>query len=445
LAWDRSSAELAAEGRARHRSLVSNTIFALSSGALPAAIAIVRISGVWAEEAAHKLAGALPPPRRASLRRLRAADGMLIDEALVLRFSPPHTATGEPLVELHLHGGRAVVARLIQELAGMPGLREAEPGEFTRRALLNGRLDLTEAEGLGDLLGAETEWQRRAAMESAGGALRHQIEAWRDRLVSLSARAEAAIDYVGDEEETTLDLRSVASEVHDLVAEWKVWLEQPVAELLSNGVRIVLAGPPNSGKSSLFNALLGSEKAIVTPTAGTTRDLIEARLDLGGMPLVLVDTAGLRDSEDEVERIGVARAEQAQADADLLLWLGDPQAAPTHRDVLLVHSRADERSAAPPGSIATSVRGSTGTDELKTQLLTRVRSLLPPPDRTALNRRQRSALQESADALRLPNDGDVLIVAEALRQALAALDRLSGRQSTEDVLDALFGQFCLGK
>lgn len=424
---------------------MSDTIFALSSGALPAAIAVVRISGVRSEEAAHKLAGALPPPRQASLRRLRAADGTLIDEALVLRFQAPHTATGEPLVELHVHGGRAVVARLIQELAAMPGLREAEPGEFTRRALLTGRLDLTEAEGLGDLLGAETEWQRRAAMESAGGALRRQIEAWRARLVVLSAQAEAAIDYVGDEEETALDLRSVTSEVQALLAEWKAWLDQPANELLSNGLRVVLAGPPNSGKSSLFNALLGSEKAIVTSVAGTTRDVIEARLDLGGMPLVLVDTAGLRESEDEVERIGVARAEQAQADADLLLWLGDQQAAPSHPNKLLVHSRADEREAAPAGSIATSVRGSVGIDQLKTQLLTRAQALLPPLDRAALNRRQRSALQESADALKLANDGDVLIVAEALRQALAALDRLSGQQSTEEVLDALFGRFCLGK
>jgi tRNA modification GTPase len=349
------------------------------------------------------------------------------------------------VVEFHLHGGRAVVACLLQELLALPGLREAEPGEFTRRALLNGRLDLTQAEGLADLLSAETEWQRRAAMESAGGALSRQVGEWRGRLVDLSAQVEAAIDYVGDENETALDALFPAAECEQLLQEWREWLALPSSEVLTEGLRVVLAGPPNSGKSSLLNALVGSEKAIVTPVAGTTRDLIEVRLDLDGMPLTLVDTAGLRSSDDEVERIGIARAEAAVAAADLLLWLGDPAATLKGAEPILVHSRADERGPAPHGSIAASVKAPGGLLALRSELLARGRGVLPPPDRATLNRRQRSALHSALEAVALPNGGDIVLLAEQLRQAIRAFDRLSGRQGTEDVLDALFGRFCLGK
>jgi tRNA modification GTPase len=423
----------------------SDTIFALSSGALPAAIAVVRLSGPQADAVALRLAGSLPEPRRASLRRLRSADGGLIDEALLLRFAAPHSATGEQVVELHLHGGRAVLARLLNELAAMPAVREAQPGEFTRRALMNGRLDLTQAEGLGDLLSAETEWQRRAAVANAGGSLRRQIEAWREQLVMLSAECEAAIDYVGDEEETGIDLARVTRDATALLREWQAWLKQPPGELLAHGLKVVLAGPPNSGKSSLFNALVGSEKAIVTPVPGTTRDLIEAAVDLDGIPLLLVDTAGIRESDDEVEQIGVARAEQAQFDADLLLWLGRPSDAPEHPHRILVHSRADERAEVPLGSIATSVRLAGGLAALRSELRQQASELLPPPDRAALNRRQATFLANAAEALRMADGDDLLIVAEALRQSLAALDVMSGRHGTEDVLDTLFSRFCLGK
>jgi tRNA modification GTPase len=425
--------------------VTTDTIYALSSGALPAAIAIVRLSGPRAEGAAERLCGRLPEPRQASLRRLEAADGSLIDEALLLCFPAPHTATGEPLVEFQLHGGRAVVARLFRELSTLEGLREAAPGEFTRRALLNGRLDLTQAEGLADLLGAETEWQRRAAIESAGGTLRRQIEDWRERVVVLSAQAEAAIDYVGDEDETGIELEDLVHPIAFLVSEWDQLLARPPAELLAHGLRVVLAGPPNSGKSSLFNALVGDNKAIVTPVPGTTRDILEARVDLDGLPLLLFDTAGLRDSEDEVERIGVMRAEQAQAEADLLLWLGDPRQAPDHPRLLLVHSRADEREEPPRGSIATSVLTPSGWAKLREELIGHASALLPPIDQAALNRRQKASLADAASALRDVPENDLLILAESLRQALLALDTLSGRQSTEDVLDALFGLFCLGK
>ena len=425
--------------------MTTDTIFALSSGALPAAIAIVRISGPLADSAATQLAGTLPAPRQAGVRCLVAANGDLIDQALVLRFAAPNTATGESLVELHLHGGRAVVARCLAELATIPGLREAEPGEFTRRAMLNGRLDLTEAEGLADLLSAETEWQRRAAMESAGGSLRRQIEGWRERLVMLSAQAEAAIDYVGDEDETAIDLPALTAEAEVLAQEWRTWLGQPPAELLHDGLRVVLSGPPNSGKSSLFNALVGSDKAIVTPIAGTTRDVLEARLDIAGMPILLQDTAGLHDTADEVEQIGVARAEQALKEADLLLWLGQPDQAPETAAVIKVHSRADERGLAPFGSIASSVRGAGGTDALLSEIIAKAATLLPPPDRLSLNRRQRSLLFEAVRSLEPVSSRDVVIAAEALRAALDVIDRITGRRSTEDVLDALFGRFCLGK
>lgn len=425
--------------------MTTDTIFALSSGALPAAIAIVRVSGPMAEQAVTVLAGSLPEPRRAGVRRLTAADGALIDEALVLHFPAPNTATGEPLVELHLHGGRAVVARCLAELGGIPGLREAEPGEFTRRAMLNGRLDLTQAEGLADLLSAETEWQRRAAVESAGGGLRRQIEVWRERLVILSARAEAAIDYVDDEDETSLDLEALIAEAGALRMEWQDWLAQPPSELLHNGLTVVLAGPPNSGKSSLFNALVGSDKAIVTPIAGTTRDVLEAAIDLDGIPLILRDTAGLHDTDDAVEQIGVERAQQALASADILLWLGDPNDPPAGDNVLKVHSRADERGAAPDETIPTSVPVPNGTDALRNAIVANAMTLLPPPDRASLNRRQRALIGEAVDRLTTGTHDDLVIVAECLRGALTALDRLTGHRGAEDVLDTLFGKFCLGK
>ncbi len=386
-----------------------------------------------------------PEPRHASLRRLTAGNGDLIDDALLLRFAAPNTATGEPLVEFHLHGGRAVVARFLTELSTMPGLREAEPGEFTRRAMLNGRLDLTQAEGLADLLSAETEWQRRGAIESSGGALRRQVETWRDRLIGLSAQAEAAIDYVGDEDETGIDLRRLVRDAREIGEEWAGWLAKPPAELLQNGLRIVLAGPPNSGKSSLFNALLGKERAIVTPIAGTTRDLIEARLDLGGIPITLIDTAGLRDTDDEVESLGVALAEQAAREAEVVLWLGDPGEAPSNDKLVMVHSRADERGPPPDGSIAASVKASGGLADLSRVLRKTAALILPPPDQASLNRRQVAALRDASEALEHATDRDLLLTAESLRASLAALDRLSGKQSTDEVLDALFGRFCLGK
>lgn len=423
-----------------------DTIVALSSGQPPAAVAVIRSSGPAAFAAAEAIAGRLPPPRRAVLRPLRdPASGALIDEALILRFAAPASATGEDVVEYQCHGGRAVVDALLDVLTSWPGMRAAEPGEFTRRAFANGRIDLTEAEGLADLLAAETESQRRAALLMAEGGLRRQIEAWRERLVDLSARAEAGIDYVGDEEETAADEAALAGEARALAGELSDWLARPRAEPLREGVRVVVAGPPNAGKSSLVNALAQSDKVIVTAIAGTTRDAIEVPLSLEGVPVVLVDTAGLRASDDPVEAIGVERAGRQIERADLLLWLGGPDAAPRHPRLIQIHAQADRRGDALGGALPVSAVTGQGLGELARRIVAEARHLLPLDGELALNRRQASELEQAREALSDAEATDLVRIAEALRLARGAFDRLSGRAGVEDMLDALFGWFCLGK
>ena len=423
-----------------------DTIFALSSGRPPAAVAVIRTSGPRAFAAAQALAGRLPPPRRPSLSQLRDPEsGVVIDDALVLRFDGPASATGEDVVEYQCHGGRAVVDALLAALASQPGMRLAEPGEFTRRAFANGRIDLTEAEGLADLLEAETESQRQAALLMAEGGLRRQIEGWRQRLVELSARAEAAIDYVGDEDETATDEAALTKEAQSLADELGEWLARPRAEPLKEGVRVVVAGPPNAGKSSLVNALAESDKAIVTDIPGTTRDAIEVPLAIDGVPIVLVDTAGLRDSADMVEAIGVSRAEGQIQRADLLLWLGEPGEAPDHSRLCRVHAKADCRGDAPDGSLAVSAVTGQGLSELARRIVEDARMLLPVEGEVALNRRQATELADARQALAEASGHDLVRTAEALRLARSAFDRLSGRAGVEDMLDALFGRFCLGK
>lgn len=421
-----------------------DTIFAHSSGRPPAAIAIIRVSGADAHAAARALAGELPPPRHAVPRKLRGPTGELLDEALILRFDGPASATGEDLVELHCHGGRAVIDGVLMALRGINGLREAEAGEFTRRALVNGRLDLTEAEGLADLLEAETEQQRRAALAVAGGALRREIEEWRSQLVDLSAQAEAAIDYVGDDNETQVDEQRVHRDAARLVEDWRDWLGRPPAELIHQGVRVVLAGPPNAGKSSLLNALVGQDRAIVTEVAGTTRDIIEVPLALGGFPLTLVDTAGLRDTTDVVERLGVTLARSQVSAADVLIWLGEVADCPDMPVVVLLHAQSDCRPPAPPGTMPVSARTGQGLPELRSRLIELARGISPASDALLLNRRQANALEMAVEAL-TPVPDDLVLMADCLRHARSALDQLTGRAGFEDVLDALFGRFCLGK
>jgi tRNA modification GTPase len=420
-----------------------DTIVAQSSGRPPAAIAIVRTSGPCAREAAEALMGSLPEPRHAALRRLVGPrDGSLIDEALVLRFDAPHSSTGEDIVEYQCHGGRATIDALINALLAQPGVRLAEPGEFTRRALDNGRIDLTETEGLADLLAAETELQRRSAMARAGGAMRRRLEVWRDRLLTLAARAEVAIDYSDDDEgrgDSALqpDIRLLAEEMGLLI-------DAPRVEPLREGIRVVAAGPPNAGKSSLINALARSEKAIVTHVPGTTRDVIEVPVAIDGVPFVLVDTAGLRESQDAVEAIGIERARGEAERAHLLLWLGRPSQAPDRSDIILISPKADLGEVGE--GLAVSVVTGFGLPGLMKLLVERAGKLLPQGDELSLDRRQAELLFEAQEALNRAADfSDPVMVAEELRIARVSIDRISGRAGVEDLLDALFARFCLGK
>ena len=425
----------------------ADTIFALSSGRPPAAISVIRVSGPHAHRAGVLLAGDLPGARQAAVRELRdPGSGELLDEALMLRFDAPASSTGEDVVELHCHGGRAVVEAVLAALGRIDGLRQAQPGEFTRRAFENGRIDLTEAEGLADLIEAETESQRRAALLMAEGGLSKQITPWQGRLLELSARAEAAIDYV---DEDSVDAHpKLSGECGALAKELAQWLGRPRSDPLRDGLLIVLAGPPNSGKSSLLNALVGYERAIVTDLPGTTRDHIEVAAALGGVPVRLTDTAGLRDSDEPVERIGVERARRLVELADVLVWLGEPGRAPDHPRLIRVHSRADlaDRGPAPPDSLAVSAVTGLGREALTAAIAKHARSLLPAEGQLALNRRQADCLGEARDALVIAaGTGDLVIIAEALRSARAAFNRLTGRAGVEELLDGLFGRYCLGK
>jgi tRNA modification GTPase len=425
---------------------LADTIYALSSGRPPAAIAVIRVSGPQAHAAGERLAGTLPEARAAVVRELRhPASGELLDDALVLRFDAPASSTGEDCVEFHCHGGRAVVDAVLSALGEVDGLRQAEPGEFTRRAFENGRIDLTEAEGLADLIEAETESQRKAALALAEGGLSKQIAAWQEHLLSLSARAERAIDY--DEDDEAIDA-SLLRDCATLADELRQWLQRPRIEPLKDGVLVVVAGPPNAGKSSLINAIAGEERAIVTDLPGTTRDYIEVPLSLGGVPIRLTDTAGLRETDDRVEAIGVERAGRLVERADVLVWLGEPGDAPSHPRLVKVHPKADlpERGQAAEGSLAVSSVSGEGVSALLERLERAARSVLPAEDALALNRRQAMHLAEAAEALdRARTAHDPLLLAEDFRGARTAFDRLTGRAGVEEVLDALFGRFCLGK
>jgi tRNA modification GTPase len=423
------------------------TIFAVSSGRPPAAIAVVRVSGPQAFAAAEALAGPLPAARHASLRGLRDADGALLDRALVIVFPGPATATGEDLVELHCHGGRAVIAAVERALSAQSGLRPAEPGEFTRRALTNGRIDLTEAEGLADLLEAETEGQRVAAMTAAEGRVSQAVRSWMDSVAMLSARIEAMLDFA-DEDDVASDtaaFEAIVAEIDALAAEIEAVVDAPPVERLKDGLRVVIGGPPNSGKSTLLNLLGERDAAIVSPISGTTRDRIEVPVIRNGVAYVLTDTAGLIDTLDPIEAIGVTRAEGALAAADIVLWLADT--SPPRTDAIWIHARADlpGRSDIPAGralAIAQTDRGS--LDRLWAEMHQRAMTMLPRGDGIALKQHQRRQCGLAADALRY-RSSDALVIAEHLRQARAILAGVLGLDATGEMLDALFGRFCIGK
>ncbi|QFT76366.1 tRNA uridine-5-carboxymethylaminomethyl(34) synthesis GTPase MnmE [Erythrobacter sp. THAF29] len=426
-----------------------DTIYAVSSGAPPAAIGVIRVSGSRAGEALESLTNRKIEPRRASLAMLRDRAGNALDEALVLWFPGPHTATGEDLVEFHCHGGRAVLAAVSRALGELDGLRPAEPGEFTRRAFANGRIDLAEAEGLADLLAAETELQRASAMAMAGGAVSRETSRWRDEVLRLSAQVEAALDF-SDEDDVGELPPSFGEDVAALLGELRDWLRRPRSEILGEGFRVAIAGPPNTGKSTLFNALTESEAAITSPIAGTTRDVIVRSVAIEGIPFSFVDTAGLREVDemkggDPIEAIGIERARGELAKADVILWLGAEGEGPTNAWEVAAKSDLDDfvgKAASYVVSAATGI----GVEELKDALVAAARTSLPKPGEAALNSRQHQRLQEAAEAFeRTLSASDPLIVAEELRRARVAFDRLTGRATTEDMLDALFDRFCIGK
>ncbi len=445
----------------------NGTIFALSSGRGRAGVAVIRISGPRAGEAARALTGAPPPsPRHAVLRTLRdpTERDLPLDRALLLFFAAPASFTGEDVLELHIHGGRAVIDGVIAALARLPGLRPAAPGEFTRRAFENGKLDLTAAEGLGDLIGAETEAQRRQALRQMSGALGALYEGWRERLLSALAAIEAEIDFP-DEEVPEAAVTKVAPGIARVRDEIAAHLDDAHrGERLRDGVSIVILGPPNVGKSSLLNALANREAAIVAAGAGTTRDVIELAFDLGGYPASLIDTAGLRAADDAVEAEGVRRALERGATADIRLlvieaatWPRIPEELAGHggEGAVIVANKVDlvgtmEAGAldAEGGAFAVSAKTGAGLDALLGHLEARVVALCDVGAAPAITRaRHRQALEACHAALAafFAEGEDVELAAEAVRLATRELGRLTGRVDVEDVLDRLFADFCIGK
>jgi tRNA modification GTPase len=448
-----------------------DTIFALSSGRPPAAIAVVRMSGPRAGDALKALAGKLPEPRRAGLARVRDPDGgEVIDEALALWFPGPNSETGEDTVELQLHGGRAVIAAVLGALGRIEGLRPAEAGEFTRRAFENGRLDLTAVEGLADLIGAETEAQRRQAYAQLKGLLGDRAETWRARLIEALALVEARIDF-SDEADVPEDLigpaLTIARGLRDEIAEALAGATR--GERLRDGLVVAIAGPPNAGKSTLLNRIARREVAIVSPVAGTTRDVIEVHLDLDGYPVTLLDTAGIRDSDDPVEQEGVRRARQRASEADLILWVYDAKDDAGHGgatpvsgsvttwmvrnkiDLLPSLQRNEHTNRNMNISFEFSLSASTGLDlaDFLTHLTTYAISYFGSESALLSRERHRKALDSAknalARALAETGTGREELVAEELRSAAQTLGRLTGRVDVEDILDVIFRDFCIGK
>jgi tRNA modification GTPase len=423
-----------------------DTIFALSSGAAPAGIGVIRVSGPQAFAAVERIATSLPAPRTARVRALRDDRGALLDRALVLLFPGPASATGEDLAELHCHGGRAVVAAVLTTLRRQPGLRPADAGEFTRRALTNGRIDLAEASGLADLLSAETERQRIAALSAAEGIVSRQVRSWLDRLARLAASIEAQLDFA-DEDDVAADdaaLASVRAGKAALAMELRSVLANPPVERLRDGVHVVLAGPPNSGKSTLINLLSQRDVAIVSPIAGTTRDRIEATVTRNGLVYVLTDTAGLTDSDDPIERIGVGRAEASIARADVVLWLGDD--APPRSAALWVRARADQaaRVSVPGADLDVAEGDPASVERLWRAIAEMGETLVPRTGALAFREAERVACHRALAMLEL-DESDPIVLAEQIRLAGRALGSILGIDATEAMLDTLFGQFCIGK
>ncbi len=426
------------------------TIFALSTAPGKSGIAVIRLSGPEVTSAARAVCGGLPVPRQASLRVLRDQDGARLDEAVVLYFPEGASFTGESVLEFQTHGSAAVISALLRHLGALPGLRAADPGEFTRRALSNGRLDLTQVEALADLLDSETEAQRRQAMRVFSGSLGKKCAEWRAALVRALALLEVTIDFA--DEEVPVD---VFPEVRNLLASVKSGLDAEisgfaVAERIRSGFEVAILGAPNAGKSTLLNTLAGREAAITSEHAGTTRDVIEVRMDLGGLPVTLLDTAGLRETADAVESIGIARARDRAAAADLRVFLDDGTQdfdELRQADDITLRAKADLA----PGE-GEGVSGLTGLGV--DRLVARIAETLGARAQgcgMAIRARHESAMRSgnsSLDAALLALDGGEAatdIAAEEVHAAVRALDSLVGRIGVETVLGEIFASFCLGK
>jgi tRNA modification GTPase len=441
--------------------VAGDTIFALSSGGLPAGVAVIRMSGPGVRFGLETLIGAVPEPRRVCLRSIRSAGSDVLDQGLVVFFAAPASFTGEDVAELHVHGGRAVVAAILDRLAMLRGFRPAEAGEFTRRAFGNERLDLTQVEGLADLIAAETEAQRRQAQRQSDGTIGRLYESWRGRLVRARALIEAELDFA-DEEDIPASVSSEAWRIAEAVRQEIVsHIEDRRGERVREGVEIVVLGPPNAGKSSLVNAVAQRDVAIVTPEPGTTRDVIEVRVDLDGYAATLVDTAGLRQADGVVEREGVRRAEARAAKADLVLWLGDareeqekpPALAATivrvGTKIDLIDSAAERARRLADFDYGVSSATGEGVTVLLADLGRAVAEELGGGDAVVATRaRHRAALRACADAIgtAVGDDGRGLeLRAEDLRRAGDALGRVTGRIGVEEMLDVVFRDFCVGK
>jgi len=438
------------------------TIYALSSAQGRAGVAVIRISGRDTAAAVEALTGRGPgTPRMAELRHFRdPADGAPLDQGLLIWFEGPRSFTGEDVAELHLHGGRAVVAGMLVALGRLPGLRVAEPGEFTRRAFENGKLDLTAAEGLADLIDAETSAQRRQALRQMEGALGALYEGWRGRLIRVLAYAEAEIDFP-DEEEVPGNLTAeLQPEILALLSEMRAHLDDGGrGERLREGVEVAIVGPPNVGKSSLLNRLARREAAIVSDEAGTTRDVLEVRLDLGGVPVTLADTAGLREAAGAIEREGVKRALARAEAADLrIVVVGlrpdgglDGDFALAREGDLRVINKADLGPCDDVGAVAVSAATGTGLEAFEVALAREVASRFEASEHPVITRSRHreglkacvEALDRALDALRAGRATE--LVAEDLRLAARSLGRITGRVDVEDLLDVVFRDFCIGK
>ena len=437
----------------------TDTIYALSSGSLPAGVAIIRISGLIAVEALRSLVGdTLPTPRQAGLRTICNQNGDIIDQALVLHFPAPHSFTGEDCVELHVHGSRAVVSAIFSLLDRLPGLRPAEAGEFSRRAFDNGKMDLVEVEGLADLLQAETEMQRRLAVEQSSGHLSSLYDGWANQLTRCRALIEAELDFADEEDVPDSVATQVWKTVEHLEGEIARHLtEGQGSEIIRDGFKVALLGAPNVGKSSLMNALSGRDVAIVTDIAGTTRDVLSVDLDIDGYLVTLFDTAGLREASDVVEREGIRRAERTAANADLVVYLtdtdSDPQQSQAQRypHSLLVETKADllPEQVTEADRLVISAKTGVGLEALKSHLKTAIEqkigsgvSLMPSRSR------HKTRLQETLNHVRgaLQSKGEELAIrSEYLRLAATSLGRITGRVDVEELLGVIFSEFCIGK